>query len=82
MKIDCIDVIQFGTRQIPYRLHRADRKRLRIVVSPDLTVDVFVPNDIDNEQAQIAIQKKAPWIVRTRSTSWNPITPCRHQSGM
>ena len=85
MKTDCTkDIIQFGTRQIPYRLHRADRKRLRIVVSPDLTVDVFVPENIDDEQAQTAIQKKAPWIVRALDEleSYHPLpTPKRYVSG-
>jgi hypothetical protein len=42
MRIDrSINVIDFGTRKITYNLHREDRKRLRIVVAPELTVDVF-----------------------------------------
>jgi predicted metal-dependent hydrolase len=66
MKTDSTkDIIQFGTRQIPYYLHRADRKRLRIVVSPELMVDVFVPNTASDEQVRIAVQKKASWIART-----------------
>lgn len=38
-----MNVIDFGTRKITYNLHHEDRKRLRIVVAPDLIVDVFAP---------------------------------------
>lgn len=57
--------MKFGSRRIPYRLYRADRKRLRIVVSPDLMVDIFAPRFATEEEVQIAIKKKAPWVVRT-----------------
>jgi len=33
--------IAFGTRKITYNLHHQDRKRMRIVVSPELTVDAW-----------------------------------------
>ena len=42
-----MNVIDFGTRKITYNLHREDRKRLRIVVAPELTVDVFAPEAVD-----------------------------------
>ena len=58
-------MIEFGSRKIPYRLYRADRKRLRIVIEPELTVDIYAPNDASDEQIQAAINKKTPWIVRT-----------------
>jgi hypothetical protein len=42
MRIDrSINVIHFDTRKITYNLHREERKRLRIVVAPELTADVF-----------------------------------------
>jgi hypothetical protein len=65
MKIDrSINVIDFGTRKITYNLHREDRKRMRIVVSPELTVDVFAPAIADKDQIQAAVMKKAAWIAR------------------
>jgi predicted metal-dependent hydrolase len=77
-------VIQFGTRQIPYRLHRADRKRLRVVVSPELTVDVFAPKTVNDERIRIAVHKKATWIARTldKLETYHPLpTPKRYISG-
>ena len=57
-----MNVIDFGTRKITYNLHREDRKRLRIVVAPDLTVDVFAPATVDEDQIEAAVMKKAAWI--------------------
>ena len=57
-----MNVIDFGTRKITYTLHREDRKRLRIVVAPDLTVDVFEPATADEDQIQAAVMKKAAWM--------------------
>ena len=77
-------VILFGARQIPYRLHRADRKYLRVVISPELTVDVFSPKTVDDEQVRVAVQKKAPWIARTldKLETYHPLpTPKRYVSG-
>jgi predicted metal-dependent hydrolase len=77
-------VIQFGTRHIPYRLHWTDRKRLRVVVSPELAVDVFAPKKSDDEQVRVAVQKKAPWIAKTldKVEAYHPLpTPKRYVSG-
>jgi hypothetical protein len=69
MRIDlAMNVIDFGTRKITYNLHRQDRKRLRIVVAPDLTVDVFAPATADGDQVQAAVMKKAAWIARKLDT--------------
>jgi predicted metal-dependent hydrolase len=57
-----MNVIDFGTRKITYNLHRENRKRLRIVVAPDLTVDVFAPATANEDQIQDAVMKKAAWI--------------------
>ncbi len=65
MRIDgSMNVIDFGSRKITYNLHREDRKRLRIVVAPELTVDVFAPATADEEQIRAAVMKKAAWIAR------------------
>ncbi len=63
-----MNVIDFGTRKITYNLHREDRKRLRIVVAPDLSVDVFAPATADEDQIQTAVMKKAAWIARKLDT--------------
>ena len=63
MRIDgAMNVIDFGSRKITYNLHREERKRLRIVVAPELTVDVFAPVTADEDQIQAAVMKKAAWI--------------------
>jgi len=77
-------IIQYGTRQIPYYLHRNNRKRLRIVVTPELTVDVLAPMAVDDNQVHAAIQKKIPWIARTidKLETYHPLpTPKRYISG-
>lgn len=85
MKTDSTkDAIQFGTRQIQYRLHRDDRKRLRVVVSPELTVDVFAPKTASDKQINAAIKKKAHWIARTldKLETYHPLPgPKRYVSG-
>ena len=76
--------MEFGSRQIPYRLHRADRKRLRVVVSPELVVDVYAPRNTDDEKIRLAVQKKASWIARTldKLESYHPLPiPKRYISG-
>jgi len=58
MRIDKpVKEFAFGTRKITYTLHRRDRKRLRIVVSPELSVDVFAPISASEEQINLV---KAP----------------------
>ena len=77
-------VIEFGSRRISYRLHRTDRKRLRIIVSPELTVDVYAPKTTSDEQIHQAVQKKAPWIARKldKLETYHPLpAPKRYVSG-
>ena len=57
-----IKEIAFGARRITYNLHRRDHKRMRIVVSPELTVDVFAPVDAGEKQIEAALMKKSAWI--------------------
>ncbi len=57
-----VHYIDFGSRKIAYRLHREDRKRLRIVVAPELTVDVFAPIAAGEESIKTAVLKKAAWV--------------------
>ena len=77
-------LILFGSRQIPYRLHLGPRKNLRIVVSPELTVDVFAPETSGDEDIRAAIEKKTPWITRTldKLEGYHPLpSPLRYLSG-
>lgn len=65
MKTDFTEeVIEFGSQQIAYQLHRAKRKTLRIVVSPDMTVDIYAPKEASNTEIRTALSKKKAWIVR------------------
>lgn len=76
--------IEFGTRRIAYRLQRGMRKHLKIVVSPDLSVEVFAPDKADEEKIAAALQKKAAWIARAidKLESFHPLPePRRYVSG-
>ncbi|MFO7535918.1 MAG: SprT family zinc-dependent metalloprotease [Kiritimatiellia bacterium] len=65
MKIEAQDrMLEFGVRRIPYRLFKEERKRLRVVVLPDCTVDVYVPRASEEVAVREAIQRKAGWIAR------------------
>ncbi len=77
-------IIQFGTRQISYRLHRCTRKRLRIVVSPELIVDIYAPDNAKDYEIDAAIEKKAAWIAKTldKVAGFHPIpVPTRYIDG-
>jgi len=74
----------FGTRKIAYNLHHQDRKRMRIVVSPVLTVDVFAPAAANEEQIEAALMKKAAWIAGKLDAleRYHPLpTPKKYISG-
>lgn len=77
-------ILVYGGRRIPYRLDRSDRKRLRIVVKPDLTVTVHAPRVFTDEEAVQAIQSKARWVARQVDSfgEFHPLpTPHRYVSG-
>ena len=81
---DSMKVINFGTRKIKYNLHRGNRQRLRIVVAPELTVDVFAPVSANEEQIQAAMMKKAAWIASKLGAleKYHPLpAPKRQRSG-
>lgn len=71
--------IQFGSRQIKFRLEYSDRKSLGITVMPDLNVLVNAPTNSSIEKVKEKLQKKAPWIIRQQSffLSFHPKTPAR-----
>ena len=53
-----------GQRAVPYQLHRGDRKTLRIVVYPELTVSVFAPRRAGIDAIRAVVEKKGTWIVK------------------
>ncbi len=76
--------IRFGERDISFVLHRNDRKRLKIVVSPELTVEVFAPCAATDDQIFAALHKRAPWITQKldKLASHHPLpTPRQYISG-
>jgi predicted metal-dependent hydrolase len=85
MKADSRDhIIRFGRRQIPYRLHLSQRKRLRVVVRPDLTVAVFAPMSAKDQDVRSALSRKAHLIARAidKFDSYQPLpSPRRFLSG-
>ena len=65
MKTDpAIHTISFGTRSLEFVLTRSERKRLRIVVEPDLTVRVAATIAATDKDVLTGVQVKASWIVR------------------
>ncbi len=71
--------IQYGSKQIDFRLEYSDRKSLGITVTPDLNVLVKAPTDTSLEKVKEKLRKKAPWIIRQQSffLSFHPKTPAR-----
>ena len=57
--------IEFGSRWINYSIHRSARKKLRVVVNPDLSVAVHAPEHASLRQIEDAVSKKAYWIAKT-----------------
>ena len=71
--------IQFGSKQIDFRLEYSNRKTLGITVKPDLSVIVKAPVDTSLEKVKEKLRKKAPWIIRQQSffLYFHPKTPAR-----
>jgi len=76
--------LQFGSRRVEYRLHREERKRLRIVVSPNLSVDIYAPLAVNEEAILTAVRTRAPWICRAldHAADYHPLpSPKQYVSG-
>ena len=76
--------IIFGSREIPYQLHTMPRKRLRIVVRPDLSVRVEAPEGCREEHISEAVKSKGRWIIRQLDeiAAFHPLPqPYRYISG-
>lgn len=74
-----MEAIQFGSKQIDFRLEFSARKSFGITVTPDLNVLVKAPVDTSLEKVKEKLRKKAPWIIRQQSffLSFHPKTPAR-----
>ncbi len=76
--------IHFGDRQIAFSLQRNGRKRLKIVVTPELSVEVVAPHTATDDQVLAAVRKKAFWISQKleKQASYHPMpTPRQYVSG-
>jgi Predicted metal-dependent hydrolase len=73
------EVIQFGSKQIEFKLKFSERKTLGITVTPDLTVLVKAPLNTPLEIIKEKLKKRAPWIIQQQSffLSFQPKTPAR-----
>lgn len=77
-------ILSYGTRQITYQLRVMPRKRLRIVVAPDMSVRADAPDAFSEVEILDAIQSKAPWIARQLDAmmEFHPLpSPHRYLSG-
>ncbi len=74
-----MEAIQFGSKQIDFRLEFSDRKSLGITVTPELNVLVKAPKGTTLGKIKEKIRKRAPWIIRQQSffLSFHPKTPAR-----
>jgi predicted metal-dependent hydrolase len=71
--------IQFGSKQIDFRLEHTSRKSLGITVTPDMYVLVKAPANASLEKVKEKLRIKAPWIIKQQSffLSFHPKTPSR-----
>lgn len=70
---------RWGRHRVPFRLRRADVKRLRIVVDPAGMVRVTAPQRATNEAVVARVSRRGDWIQRQREcfARWRPRTPTR-----
>lgn len=69
----------WGRRRLPFRLRRAEVKRLRIVVDPEGEVAVTAPLQATDEAVIARVSRRGDWIQRQqeRFSRWRPKTPVR-----
>lgn len=76
--------IAFGSRRIAFTLHRGPRKCLRIIVTPNMQVQVYAPITSQDAEVFEAVRKKLPWIAKIldQIEEFHPLpTPKRYVSG-
>jgi len=76
--------VQFGSHTFTYALKRQPRSDLQITVQPDLTIEVFAPEDKSDSAVEAKLVAKGAWILRQqiRFETLQPLpTPKRYVSG-
>ena len=71
--------VQFGSKEIRFKLERSERKSLGITINPDLTVIVNAPESAPLEKIKEKVIKRAPWIIKQENffLTFHPKTPAR-----
>ena len=69
----------WGSRRLPFRLRRAEVKRLRIAVDPEGEVVVTAPMHASDEAVIARVSRRGDWIQQqhSRFVRWRPRTPVR-----
>lgn len=69
----------WGKHRLPFRLRRAEVKRLRIVVDPEGKVQVTAPLHATDDAVIERVARRGDWIQRQRENfaRWRPRTPVR-----
>lgn len=73
----------WGNRKLPFRLRRADVKRLRIAVDPEGRIAVTAPRHATDEEVVARVSRRGDWIQRQQQSFalWHPRTPVRQYLG-
>ncbi len=71
--------LQFGSKEIIFKLEYQERKSLGITVHPDRKVTVKAPAEAPFEKVLEKVRKRAPWILKQQSyfLSFEPLSPPR-----
>lgn len=69
----------WGSRRLPFRLRRAEVKRLRIVVDPEGQIAVTAPLHATDAAVVARVSRRGDWIQRQQEhfARWRPRTPVR-----
>ncbi len=59
--------VNFGSRDIRFKLQYSARKTLGISVLPDLSVIVTAPNESDFGRVKNLVKKRAAWILKQQA---------------
>ena len=58
--------VLLGGERVPFAVVRSDRRTLGITVNPDSSLTVAAPLEATEEAIRERLQRKGPWILRTR----------------